>query len=133
MSVLIDTSAFFAVLDAGDEYHQRADEIWRSLVLGEERLLSTSYVLVETIALVQRRLGITALRVFQEDVMSLITIEWVDESSHRAAMTGLLSSGRKRLSLVDFVSFDAMRRFGIKTAFTFDRHFREQGFGCLPS
>ena|GEM_PF-3548981 len=50
----------------------------------------------------------------------------------RAGVSALLTSGREQLSLVDCVSFELMRQLGIRTAFTFDRHFEEQGFTCLP-
>jgi len=43
-----------------------------------------------------------------------------------------LSAGRHNLSLVDCVSFEMMRTLGIKTAFTFDAHFKEQDFTILP-
>jgi predicted nucleic acid-binding protein len=46
--------------------------------------------------------------------------------------SALLTANRRQLSLVDCVSFEMMRRLGIKTAFTYDRHFSEQGFECLP-
>jgi predicted nucleic acid-binding protein len=35
-------------------------------------------------------------------------------------------------SLVDFFIFEIMRRLGIRSAFTFDRHFRLYGFEILP-
>lgn len=34
--------------------------------------------------------------------------------------------------LVCCVSFDIMRQLGIKSLFAFDRHFKEQGFECIP-
>ena len=47
-------------------------------------------------------------------------------------MAAVLSAGRRRLSLVDCVSFDVMTRLGIDVCFAFDAHFREQGFRCIP-
>jgi predicted nucleic acid-binding protein len=44
----------------------------------------------------------------------------------------MLAADKKRLSLVDCISFNIMRRLGIKSAFAFDRHFKEQGFECIP-
>lgn len=63
MSTFVDTSALLAVLDASDVAHKVADRIWRRLIESDERLVSTNYVLVETFALVQRRLGLPAVRV----------------------------------------------------------------------
>ena len=47
-------------------------------------------------------------------------------------MTSLLASGRKDVSLVDWVSFELMRRAGISMAFAFDRDFAAQGFSLIP-
>ncbi|MGA9347843.1 MAG: PIN domain-containing protein [Anaerolineae bacterium] len=132
MSVFVDTSALFAVLDADDENHDAAKQIWEDLLTQEVVLVCSNYVLVETLALVQRRLGIPAVRVFQEDIMPTLNIEWVDESLHQVGIAGVLAAARRELSLVDCVSFEIMRRLGIKTAFVFNHHFDEQGFECLP-
>jgi predicted nucleic acid-binding protein len=132
MNVFVDTSAFFAVLDADDENHDAAKQIWEDLLAQEAVLVCSNYVLVETLALVQRRLGISAIRVFQEDIMPVLNIEWVDESLHQVGIASVLAAARRELSLVDCVSFEIMRRSGIKTAFVFNHHFDEQGFECLP-
>jgi predicted nucleic acid-binding protein len=36
------------------------------------------------------------------------------------------------LSLVDCASFEVMRLHGIRKAFAFDKHFREQGYELIP-
>jgi len=128
----VDTSAFLAVLDADDAQHPRASRVWHDLVGGEDILLTTSYVLVETFALVQARLGLEATRLLNDDVVPILHVTWVDEELHRAAMTALLIAHRRDLSLVDCVSFEAMRRLGAERAFAFDRHFRQQGFAIIP-
>ena len=132
MRTFVDTSAFLAVLDADDARHARASRVWRDLVDGEDILLTTSYVLVETFALVQARLGLEATRLLNDDVVPILHVTWVDEELHRAAMTALLIAQRRDLSLVDCVSFEAMRRLGAERAFAFDPHFRRQGFAIIP-
>ena len=110
MSVFVDTSAFLAVLDADDAEHERAKKIWENLITNDEVMISTNYVLVETFAVAQRRLGLEAIRAFQEDVYPLLTVEWIGESDHRAGVTAVLAASRRKLSLVDCVSFEGMRR-----------------------
>jgi predicted nucleic acid-binding protein len=62
----------------------------------------------------------------------LLQIVWVDAELHARGTAALLAAGRRRLSLVDCVSFEVMRSAGIDTAFAIDRHFVEQGFARIP-
>lgn len=133
MSVFIDTSGFIAVLDKDNARHTEAAKTWMDILMSEEDLVTTNYVLVETCALVQNRLGMAAVTVFQEDIVPVLRIEWIDKTVHHAATGIMLAALRKKLSLVDCVSFEIMRLYGITTAFTLDRHFIEQGFICLPA
>lgn len=132
MSVFVDTSALYAILDADDENHEKAGDLWKDLVAQGCPLVCSNYVLLETFALVQNRLGMRAVRVLQEMGVPLLHVEWVDEACHRAGVTALLTAASRQLSLVDCVSFEIMRQLGIRTAFSFDRHFEEQGFERIP-
>jgi len=46
-----------------------------------------------------------------------------------AVISALLAAAKKNLSLVDCVSFELMGNLGIRTAFAFDAHFKDAGFG----
>jgi len=102
------------------------------LVTREESFLTTNYVLVESFALVQSRLGMPALRLFQDDILPAVGVHFVDHEMHRSSVSAVLSAGKRNLSLVDCSSFVIMRAFGLKNAFTFDPHFKEQGFTVIP-
>ncbi len=130
MIAFVDTSAIYAVLDRDDKNHPVARAIWEKLLEGEAILVTSNYVLVETCALVQHRLGLEAVRSVQQQIAPVLTIEWVSPAQHDSAMAALLAAGRKKLSLVDCVSFALMRQAGIRGAFAFDSHFAEQGFDC---
>jgi predicted nucleic acid-binding protein len=133
VNIFVDTSAFLAVLDEGDAGHLKAAGAWRDILSTDAGLVTTNYVVVESCALVQSRLGLGALRVFHEAVVPVLQIQWVDKAIHHAAVGTLLAVARKNLSLVDCVSFETMRLLGIASAFTLDKHFKEQGFRCLPA
>jgi predicted nucleic acid-binding protein len=133
MNIFVDTSGFIAVLDRDEANHSGAAEAWQNILSSPDALVTTNYVLVETCALVQNRLGMEAIKVFQADIVPVLQIEWIDSTVHLAAMGTMLAAARKKLSLVDCVSFEIMRLFGITAAFTLDRHFKEQGFICLPA
>jgi len=132
MSVFIDTAALYAFLDADDANHAACEREWRRLLESEEALVTHSYVVVEACALVQHRLGMQAVRDLQEAMLPTLQVLWIDERAHREAVHALLTAGRRDLSLVDCASFCLMREWGVTCAFTFDRHFDEQGFERLP-
>lgn len=132
MSVFIDTSAFYALLDRDDRNHKKAKEKWVEILGLSPVLVTTNYILVETFALLQSRLGLDAARGFQENIFPVLKVEFITSEMHRAATAALLSAGRRRLSLVDCVSFGMMRDLGIRTALSFDMHFKEQGFDVIP-
>jgi len=128
MRIFIDTSAFYALLDRDDIHHPRAKKTWTELLKAVHTLVTSNYVLVETSALLQNRLGIEAIRAFHDDILPLINIEFVPSGTHQSGVAALLSASRRDLSLVDCVSFEVMRTSGINTVFAFDKHFKEQGF-----
>ena len=131
MTVFVDTSALYALLDRDDAQHSVARAAFPSLLENEE-LTTHSYVLVETVALTQRRLGPEAVRALTQDLLPAITTVWVDEAAHAAGLAGLLAALPTEVSLVDHVSFHVMRTLGITRAFAFDADFASAGFSTLP-
>lgn len=132
MALLADTSALYASIDGSDGQHQSANHGWTMIAARREVLLTSNYVVLETIALLHRRLGLTAVRRFQAEFVPVLAVHWVDEDLHERAINALLAVGRRDLSLVDCVSFEVMRRLGLDTAFAFDTHFAQQGFRPFP-
>ncbi len=132
MMILIDTSALLAILSLGDAFHHRARHTWQRLVQENVSLYLNNYVLVETYALIQNRLGMGAVRDLQEKIIPWLHIEWINVQRHQEIVDSFITVNRRQISLVDFASFATMRRLGIRTAFTFDPHFAEQGFEVIP-
>lgn len=133
MNVFVDTSGLYAVLDADDEKHGVARTEWVELLESPNRLHTSNYVLIETIALLQSRIGMECVNDFTADVLPILDVLYVDEGIHRSAHHALLISARRTLSLVDVVSFEVMRRHDLRDVFCFDTHFAEQGFHVLPA
>ncbi|MBS1249023.1 MAG: 23S rRNA-specific endonuclease VapC20 [Chloroflexi bacterium] len=63
-----------------------------------------------------------------QNLIPLLEVDWITADQHRATINTLIAYNRRRLSLVDCSSFVTMRHLGINKAFTFDKHFAEQGF-----
>jgi len=130
-AVFADTSGLLALLNPADDNHARAKAAFESLRARRTTLVSTSVVLVETYALLGRRFGLDAVRSFRDDFAPLIDVVWVDEALHDAGLDLMLGRRRRQVSLVDAVSFVAMRQRKIEEAFAFDPHFEQEGFVLL--
>ena len=130
-AVFADTSGLLALLNATDENHARSERAFAKLRGRQASLVSTSFVLVETYALVGRRLGLDAVQHFREEFAPLIDVVWVDERLHNAGLDLLLDRRRRLLSLVDAVSFIMMRQGNVTEAFAFDPHFEQEGFSLV--
>jgi predicted nucleic acid-binding protein len=131
-TIFVDTSALFALVNSSDEDNQIAWHTWKECIGGGDEFITSNYMIVESIALIQSRLGIPVMRRLLENLVPFIQVAWLDEEQHAAAIDDLLATNLRNLSLVDCASFNTMRRLDIKTVFTFDEHFREQGFNVIP-
>jgi predicted nucleic acid-binding protein len=132
MSIFVDTSVFLAVLTDDDHNNKIAAETLATLAESGEQLITTNYILVESYALIQRRMGMNAIQDFQEKILPSLTLTWINAEEHQRALQQFLLENRRNLSFVDCSSFEAIQRLGIDKAFTFDNHFREQGFEIIP-
>ena|SRR5581483_2450464 len=132
MAVFVDTSALYALLDAQDRFQTDAARIWASLRAGQDDLVTTNYVILEVTTLAHRRLGFEAARAVHDGLVPVLSVQWITESLHRLAVSAFHVGGQRNLSLVDCVSFEVMRAWGIKRAFAFDADFTTNGFELLP-
>ncbi len=131
-SVFVDTSAFYAVLDQDDNNHRKAARTWTDIIGQDCGLVTSNYVLLETTALLQSRIGMEAVRVFQSDVVPIARVEFVTPELHAIGVAALLAASKRKLSLVDCISFEIVRSLGLEAVFSFDSHFRAYGFRMMP-
>ena len=123
--IFVDTSLIYALADRHDEFHGVARHRFDLALRSRRPLVTHSYVLVETMALLQRRLSLQAALEFSRDAAEL-EIEWVGANLHREALAAL--SDGAPTSFVDQVSFAVMRHRGITEALTLKPNFVAAGF-----
>lgn len=127
--VFVDTSAFYAFLDGSDDYHEDALRDFRRAQADGWRLVTTNYVLQESWTLIQARLGWDAVDAWRDRLVPLCDVIWVDRSLHAQGEARCRQARERRLSLTDCVSFEAMRREGVRSFLGADEHFLREGFG----
>ena len=130
--VIIDTSAFYALISTTDSFHTQAKSGYERLLDWEWELWITSYILVETSALVHHRLGFQPLKAFMETVQSgIIHILWVENTIHSEAWKRMVERQGRAFSLVDWTTVVAAERLRA-FLFTFDQGFSQEGVLIFP-
>lgn len=129
--VLIDTSAFYALISDTDEFHTSATNIYTRLLHDRRDLWTTSYILAEFYALVERRLGFDLLKGFVESTIGVFDTVWVEQTLHNEAWNAFLEREGKGLNFVDCTTLATAKRLRA-AIFTFDRDFRREGVAVLP-
>lgn len=132
MSLFVDTSALYALLVRTEDGHAEVGAAFRGFLEGGRPLVTSNYVLLETVALLQYRIGLAPVHDLEHALVPLLTCRWVDESLHRRGMERLFRTDRRRLSLVDCTSFVLMDAEGIDEALALDRNFAAAGFRVIP-
>ena len=125
--IFLDTSAVVALADSRDEHHTKAVAALEGLMSAGDTLLTHNYVLVESAALLQSRLGLDSALAFLSDAENF-TVHWVTPTDHADAIILLIERNRRGLSLVDCMSFVVMKKYGVGTAFAYDSDFQAEGF-----
>ena len=90
-------------------------------------LLTHNYVLVESAAVLQRRLGLASALSFLAESRTF-TVHWITPEDHLEAVDLLERRNRRNLSLVDCMSFVVMKNYGVTTALVYDSDFQAEGF-----
>jgi uncharacterized protein len=133
--IFVDTSAWLALADAHDRHHDEAREVQRRIIRGEYgHQITSNYVLVESVSIIRRRLGLRPAMALAGAMASgkEVGLFWVEPVHHREAMELMASHADKQWSVTDCTSFVLMRSMGVRDAFTFDRDFAQAGFSAHP-
>lgn len=131
--VFLDTGFLLALELANDQNHQAALKQWRSLMKSLPPLVTTSYILNETVTYFNSR-SHHAKAVEVGNMLlksSSVQLVQVDESLFLEGWRYFQKHQDKTYSLTDCISFVVMKRCKIEAALTFDQHFVQAGFKKL--
>lgn len=128
--VFVDSSGWKAFIDKNDDFSQRASDIWEKLTDGSVDLITSNYIVDESLTLVRLRCGLDKALVLREFLYRgepKIKVVRVSAGDETEAWKWFCKDWSK-LSFTDCVSFAVMKRLGLKEVFAFDQHFFKAGF-----
>lgn len=132
--IFVDTGAFLARYARKDPFRNQALPAWRDVFQERVQLVTSNFVLDESLTLLARRTSYafaaaTARDLYGTSGLEILRPELADEL---AALPLFEKFADQEVSFTDCISFILMRKHRIQRAFSFDRHFRLAGFETIP-
>ena len=133
-SLFVDTAGWMMLADAGDPLHRKAATARDRWLEEGGILVSTDYVLDETLTLLRFRLGLDAAEAWWDQVedSQRLVWEWIDPDRAEKARRWMFRWRDKEFSFTDCTSFVVMKERRLRKALTSDRHFKQAGFLPVP-
>ncbi len=133
--VFVDTAGWVACADSADPAHGPACTSRDAALSAGAMLVTTDYVMDETLTLLRMRLGLAAAETWWAQVEGSARLRWecIDVPRAEKARHHFFRHRDKTYSFTDCTSFVVMRELRLKQALTTDRHFRQMGFQVLPA
>ena len=133
-AIFVDTAGWMACADAADPAHGTARASRDAALEAGHLLVTTDYVVDETLTLIRMRLGISAAEAWwtQVEGSARVRHETIDALRAEKARSLFFRHRDKNYSFTDCTSFVVMRELRLREALTTDRHFRQVGFHVVP-
>jgi uncharacterized protein len=132
--LFVDTAGWLACANASDIAHARACMARDAALEQGALLVTTDYVIDETLTLIRKRINLKAAEKWwlQIETSSRLRWEWIDIERTEKARALFFRHRDKDYSFTDCTSFVVMRELKINQAITTDHHFKQIGFQILP-
>ncbi len=129
--IFVDAVAVLALLNTRDQWHVAAESVYQEIRTSQDRLITTTFVLLECGNAVARTSMRASIADFWARLERSKLVIRPTESDWQQAWIDYRRGMAGSASIVDHVSFQVMRRLGIQEAFTNDQHFTAAGFQVL--
>jgi predicted nucleic acid-binding protein len=133
-AVFVDTGGWMACADGADPAHPACTAARDTALEAGRILVTTDFVVDETLTLIRFRLGLEAAHVWWQQIDGSARLRWerVENDRFERARSLFFQYRDKDLSFTDCTSIAVMRELKLKTVLTTDRHFHQVGFEVLP-
>jgi predicted nucleic acid-binding protein len=134
-AVFVDTGGWVACADRSDPAHAACTAVRDATLEAGRILITTDYVVDETLTLIRFRLGLAAANAWWQQIDGSGRLRWerVESDRFEQARQLFCQYRDKDLSFTDCTSFAVMRELKMTMVITTDGHFRQVGFDVLPA
>lgn len=132
--VYVDTGGWMMLVDAADRRHEAARAFRDDWLVSGGTLVTSDYVIDETLTLLRMRLGLDVARRWWMMVSGSprLRAEAVDVERADRAREWFFGWADQSFSFTDCTSFVVMRSLGLRRVLTSDSHFVTAGFEVVP-
>lgn len=130
-AVFLDAVGLPALWSQADQWHHLAEQAFAEITRDRSILITTTFVLLECGNAVACRGSRDEVNRLRETFQRAGTLIWPTESDWEQAWQAYQRGEADAAGIVDHISFVVMRRLGITTAFTNDKHFRAAGLETM--
>lgn len=132
--IFVDTSGWMAMADSKDPLHIKSLEARDEWFEQGGILVTSNYVLDETLTLIRMLIGIEAAEKWWTMISDSprCNVEWIIPERTEKAVRWFFSWRDQSFSFTDCTSFILMKELGLEDVLTGDRHFAAAGFRIHP-
>lgn len=119
----VDTGFFYAILDQSDKWHGVCKQIIDEVRSQSRRLVTTTYVVAETHALLLYKLGQNIATPWLRDIRMWVEVHTPPNEDENRAIAIIEQYANQPFTFTDAVSFAVIESLRIPVALAVDKHF----------
>ena len=133
-ALFVDTAGWVAGADGSDPAHDACRTARDKALRAGLMLVTTDYVVDESLTLMRLRLGVSAAEAWWQQVDGSQRVRWerLDPDRFERAVELFFRHRDKGYSFTDCTSFTVMKELKLRAALTTDKHFKQMGFEIVP-
>lgn len=134
--IFVDSGAWIALFSRRDQFHADARVLYESIKQQRAKLLTTDYIIDETVTRIRYDAGFSAADTFlfaieHAGATDELVLATINRSAFEQAKRLFRQYNSEKLSFTDCTSFVVCQKYGISAAFAFDYHFPIMGITLL--
>lgn len=129
--IFIDADAYVAIANSQDANHKLAIIIAKILAKKNIAIFTSNFAFGEAVTVVSQKVALETASRMGYDIPKGVTIIDVNSLQREKALERFSQQTSKNTRFTDMVNMVLMDELGITTVFSFDKHYRKNGYKLL--